>query len=232
MVTKDHTPKNMKQKILDALKTKFEGVKEEVLDRIAGKAAKTVTKDEEVTTYVEGVTFQTIIDAEGDRRATDAQKTAVANYEKKHNIKDGKPVETKQESKTEETDPEKPAWVQDLLNGYKSMQDRLDKLDGEKTANSRRGQLDALLAEAPDNIKTRYTKNFDRYNFKDDDDFSAWLEDQKKDIEADITEFKAKGGVVNPPKYTTTDVNKVVNPLVQARIDARAKETTTSAIQG
>lgn len=225
----------MKEKILEALKTKFTGVKDEILDRIATEAAKTVTDEAGVKTYVEGVTFQTIIDAESDRRVTDAQKTAVANYEKKHNIKDGKPVETDadkdKDKDKDKTNPDVPAWAQALLDSNKAMQDRLDKLDGEKTANSRRGQLEALLAEAPDNIKTRYTKDFDRYNFKDDDDFNTWLEDQKKNIEADITEFKSKGGVVTPPKNKTTET-KTVNPLVQARIDARAKETVTSAIQG
>ena len=64
---------------LDALKTRFEGISESVLDRMAKKIAKTATTAEEVKSTVEEVTIQQIIDAEGDRRATDAQKTAVAN---------------------------------------------------------------------------------------------------------------------------------------------------------
>ena len=45
----------MKQKILDALKAKFQGVNANVLDRIATKLAATVTTEEQVTTAVAGV---------------------------------------------------------------------------------------------------------------------------------------------------------------------------------
>lgn len=80
----------MKKEILEALKAKFEGVSEAILNRIADKLAKTVTKQEDVATAVEGVTFQQVLESYGDSRATEAQQTAVTNYEKKHGLKDGK----------------------------------------------------------------------------------------------------------------------------------------------
>lgn len=82
----------MKEKILAALKTKFAGVPEAILDRIATKMAKTVTTEDQVNSLVEGVTLQHVFDSYGDSRATEASQTAVSNYEKKHNIKDGKPI--------------------------------------------------------------------------------------------------------------------------------------------
>ena len=84
----------MKQKILDALKTKFEGVDAKILDRIATKMAKTVKTEDEVEPAVEKVTFQEILTSYGDARATEATQTAVSNYEKKHGLKDGKKVNT------------------------------------------------------------------------------------------------------------------------------------------
>ena len=83
----------MKEKILAALKTKFTGVPDAVLDRIATQKAKTVTTEEQVNSTVEGITLQTVFDSYGDSRATEATQTAVSNYEKKHNLKDGKPTE-------------------------------------------------------------------------------------------------------------------------------------------
>lgn len=223
----------MKQKILDALKTKFAGVKDEILDRIATKGAKTVTDEEGVKTYVEGLTMQNVLDAYGDFRATEATKTAVTNYEKKHNIKDGKPVKTEQEQKTEDTDVPQgdvPAWAQALIDSNKAMAERLDKIDGEKTAKTRMAKLEELLAEASDKTKARYTKNFARYNFKDDEDFDSWLEEQKADIEEDIKADKANG--ITPPKGGGSVDPKTVNPLVAKRVEARSKENVPSAIQG
>ena len=77
----------MKQKLFEALKAKFTGVDADILDRIATMLAKTVTDESGVATAVEGVTqeFISVIEGYGDSRATGAQRTAVANYERKHN---------------------------------------------------------------------------------------------------------------------------------------------------
>ena len=60
----------MKKQILEALKAKFQGVSEAILNRIADKLAKTVTTAEQVATAVEGVTIQQVIESYGDSRAT------------------------------------------------------------------------------------------------------------------------------------------------------------------
>lgn len=67
----------MRKEILDALKAKFPGVSESILGRIADKLAKTASTQEQVTTAVEGVTFQQVLESYGDSRATEAQQTAV-----------------------------------------------------------------------------------------------------------------------------------------------------------
>ena len=83
----------MKNRLLELLKAKFEGVRDAILNRIADKIAKSVTTEEEATTAVAGETFQQVIDSYGDSRATEAQQTAVSNYEKKHGLKDGKAIQ-------------------------------------------------------------------------------------------------------------------------------------------
>lgn len=64
-----------------------------MLDRIANKLAKTITKTEDIATAVEGVTIQQIIDSYTDSRVTEASETArknaVNDYESKYGLKDG-----------------------------------------------------------------------------------------------------------------------------------------------
>ena len=84
----------MYEYILNLLKNKYLGVNDTILSRVAKKLAETAKTEDEAKTEVEGVTFQKLLDSYGDSRATEATKTAVANYEKKHNLKDGKIVET------------------------------------------------------------------------------------------------------------------------------------------
>jgi hypothetical protein len=75
------------------LKTKFAGIDEKVLDRIAAKAAKTVNSEEEAKTFVEDTTLQQVIDSYTDSRVTEAQDSAIKSYEKKYGISEGKPLE-------------------------------------------------------------------------------------------------------------------------------------------
>lgn len=105
------TPKTLQQsamfkQILDALSTQFKGVDARVLTRMARKLAKTVKSEDEVDEAVQGVTIMDFIDLEGDRRATAAQKSAVENYEKKYNLKDGKPSTAEQTQATEAAEDE------------------------------------------------------------------------------------------------------------------------------
>lgn len=82
----------MKKKLLDALKTKFSGVSEVILDRIATKKAEGVTDESQITAIVDGINFQDVLTSYGDYRANEANISSVNNYEEKHGLKDGKPV--------------------------------------------------------------------------------------------------------------------------------------------
>ena len=82
----------MKKKLLDALKTKFSGVSEAILDRIATKKAEGVTDESQITAIVDGINFQDVLTSYGDYRANEANVSSVRNYEEKHGLKDGKPV--------------------------------------------------------------------------------------------------------------------------------------------
>ena len=82
------------EQILAGLQQKFAGVDTAILTRIATKKAEGVTDETKVNSIVEGISFSDVLNSYGDFRAGDASKTAVSNYEKKHNLKDGKTYTT------------------------------------------------------------------------------------------------------------------------------------------
>lgn len=148
---------NIYEQILAALKTKFQGVEDATLQRIASKKSEGVTDESKVNSIVEGISFQDVLTSYGDYRADGAQKTAISNYEKKHNIKDGKPVEetkpqqpqtpapTPQPKPAEEVPAwEVPAWAQSLIDSNKTLSEKLAAMDAQKKADTRNQQIDEV----------------------------------------------------------------------------------------
>lgn len=240
----------MKKKVLELLQTKFSGVNDTILSRIADKLAKTATTDEEAATAVEGVTTQQLLESYGDARANEAQQTAVTNYEKKHRLKDGKALDNpepkadgKAQPKPETPKPEGsdkprpdedvPEWAKTLIAGNDALRSEIETLKGERTANSRKSRLASVLKDAPEAIRTRYDKDFARMTFRDDEDFEGWIGEITPDIESIATAAAARGAATTPPKSGDKGVKTAaVNPLVKERYAERQAAKTAPAIQG
>ena len=145
---------NMYEQILAGLRTKFAGVDDATLQRIASKKSEGVTDESKVNSIVEGITFQDVVTNYGDFRANGASETsrknAIADYEKQHNLKNGKPIE---EPKPHDppTDP-KPNEPQDLAaqiaaalgTALKPLTDRMDAMDAKTKADARNAQIDEV----------------------------------------------------------------------------------------
>ena len=193
----------MRQQILDALKAKFTGVSEKILGRIADRLAKTATTQEQVATAVEGVTFQQVLDSYGDSRATEATQTAVANYEAKHGLKDGKAVQT-QTTVTENKDGDKgngeekvPAWAQALIESNKTLSEQVKAMQGEKLTANRRDQLSKIISTLPASIRKAYERT--PVDTLTDEEFET-LKGEIATEAAEITkETTAKGVVFGRP---------------------------------
>lgn len=133
--------------ILAGLQQKFSGVDTATLTRIATKKAEGVTDETKVTSIVEGISFQDVMQNYGDFRAGQAQTSAVSNYEKKHGLKDGKPIEEPEENKDEKKDEKKddvPAWAQALIDSNKSLSEKLSAYEAEKAQAQRNSQISAV----------------------------------------------------------------------------------------
>ena len=138
---------NIYEQILAGLRTKFQGADDATLQRMASKKAEGVTDESKVNSIVEGISFQDVLTSYGDYRADGAQKTAVANYEKKHNIKDGKPIEEPKPQDpppTPQTTEQVPAWAQSLIDSNKTLSEKLAAMDAKTKADERNQQIAAV----------------------------------------------------------------------------------------
>ena len=192
----------MKQKLFEALKAKFSGVDADILDRIATMLAKTVTDESGVTTAVEGVTqeFISVIEGYGDSRATGAQKTAVANYERKHNLKDGvKVAQQQQQEQTKNTEggDNMPAWAKTLIESNQQLSERLNRLDTERTTTARRQQLATITNKLPEALRKPYERM--SVDTLKEDEFTQLLSDVTTEVDGIVSGMNAKGAVFGKP---------------------------------
>ncbi len=195
------------EQILAGLQQKFTGVDTAILTRIATKKAEGVTDETKVNSIIEGISFSDVLNSYGDFRAGDASKTAVTNYEKKHNLKDGKPVETTTTTtttKTEENKDDVPAWAQALIDSNKSLLTEVSTLKQEKQQATRQEQI---LAKAKEyGIPENYAK---RCAIKDDEDLDAYFKDLKQEFANDG--FKG----VTPPESAEQKIEKEAESIAK-----------------
>lgn len=206
----------MRKELFDALKAKFPGVNANVLNRIAEKLAKTVTTDEQVTTAVAGVTqeFIEIIESYGDSRATEAQQTAVHNYETRYGLKDGQKIDAnggaagqagsgttvQQQQSAGGAQEQVPAWAQALIDSNKKLNDRLDKMDGERTTATRRQQLSAIIEKLPEKLRKAYERT--PVEGLTDEQFNTLVGEITTEVNGIVSEVQAKGAVFGKPTVT------------------------------
>lgn len=188
------------EQILAGLQQKFTGVDTAILTRISTKKAEGVTDETKVNSIVEGISFSDVLNSYGDFRAGDASRTAVTNYEKRHGLKDGKPVEnttTTTTTKTEENKDDVPAWAQALIDSNKSLLTEVSTLKQEKAQATRQEQI---LAKAKEyGIPETFAK---RYAIPDDADLDTYF----KDVKQEFANIGFSG--VTPPESAEQKIEK------------------------
>lgn len=223
----------MKQKILEALKAKFPGVNANVLNRIADKLCKTVTTDEQVTTAVAGVTKEVIeiIESYGDSRATEAQQTAVQTYEQKYGLKDGVKIDNgggsqggqqggTQTVQTQQTagGEQVPAWAQALIDSNKTLTERLNKMDGDRTTATRKQQLSSIIEKLPENLRKAYERT--PVDGLTDEQFNTLVGEITSEVEGIVNDKQAKGAVFGRPSAQHGGSSSQGNELTKEQMDA------------
>lgn len=138
------------EQILAGLQQKFSGADTATLTRIATKKAEGVTDETKVTSIVEGISFQDVMQNYGDFRAGQAQTSSIANYEKKHGLKDGKPIENpKPEPPKPEPSPDDKPDIAKLIAdgiaaGIKPFSDKLAAFEAKEAQAQRNAQISSV----------------------------------------------------------------------------------------
>ena len=180
---------NIYEQILAGLRTKFQGADDATLQRMASKKAEGVTDESKVNSIVEGISFQDVLTSYGDYRADGAQKTAVTNYEKKHNIKDGKPIEEPKPqdplpTPTPQTTEQVPAWAQSLIDSNKTLSEKLAAMDAKTKADERNQQIAAVAKSfgIPEYV-------YKGKQIADDVDLNQYFTDVKQEMQNGVFQF-------------------------------------------
>ncbi len=228
----------MRKELLDALKAKFPGVSDNVLNRIAIKLAKTVTTAEQVKTAVEGVTIQQVIESYGDSRATEASETArenaVKDYETRYGLKDGVKTATNTNTGGDQTgntgggattttggNEEMPAWAQKIF-------DRLDAQDKARATETRTQKLNAVIGKLPEQIRKAYERlPIDKYS---EDEFNTLLTEVTTEVEGIADDTATKGAVFGRP--SANNGGATTTALSEAQIAAINKRDGSVTTDG
>lgn len=212
----------MNKIILEALTAKFEGVNAEVLTRVADKLATKATTEEEAKALAEGVSFQDLLDRYADYRVQQA-----SSKQPKPAPQEPKPAPAPQEPKpNNEPSDVLPEWAKELkaeLESYKAQE-----------ANAKRlGKLKDILKELPESLRGRYERDFSRLTFKDDADFTQWVEELTPDVSSILEDYKKMGGSVTNPKGGGGNQEPTISAELQKKIEeAKAQQGANNPIKG
>lgn len=226
----------MRETILAALKTKFEGVNDAILGKTADNLARNVTTQEEATAAVDGYSWAQLVESEADRRATEAGRTAVANYKKKETETarlSAQPVQGTATDTTPKADNRQtadgnnvPEWAKAIMDANKQLQESLNRMTAERTTELRRAKFNEVIGSLPPSIQKAY-----RHTplTGSDDDFEAMLAEIRKDTAAMTDDIRHRGAVFGRP---TMGANGKKDELSKEQMDRLRPKGATANPDG
>ena len=221
----------MNKIILEALTAKFEGVNAEILTRVADKLATKATTEEEAKTLAEGVSFQDLLDRYADYRVQQA-----SSKQPKPAPQEPKPAPAPQEPKPAPApqEPKQPNEPSDVLPEWaKELKAELESYKAQEANAKRLGKLKDILKELPESLRGRYERDFSRLTFKDDEDFTQWVEELTPDVSSILEDYKKMGGSVTNPKGGGGNQEPTISAELQKKIDeAKAQQGANNPIKG
>lgn len=230
----------MKEKIFQALKTKFKnlGFGDKAFEGVAAFLATTITEEDQIETGISGVepllkSFQGDIDKRVNdavtKAKTDAKAEAEEELKKKQQKQDpqtpppagggsepGNPHDTNDQLKALLADVTKP-----LVETVKALQTELQVIKSTKTVETRKSRLEEALKESTPKYKETILKAFARMNFDKDEDFEAYLDEVTEDAKGFVQDEAdqslagiAKPGGIKGGKQTKEATQEELNELL------------------
>lgn len=84
-----------------------------------------------------------------------------------------------------------PAWAKAIIDGNKTVTEKLAALEGQKVVNDRRSIIQAKLKDAGEDYSAKVLRDFSRMSFATDEDFTTYLTDVETDF-ANHTQTQAE----------------------------------------
>ena len=200
----------MKEKVLAFLKGKLQGTSESYLNGVADFYAKTITEETEIeTTLNDGVIGLLklnagILQTEGDRRATEATKTAVKNaFEKLGLDENGKPKVTPPTAPVQAPDSTEAILAKLLDERLNPLQEKLAGFEKEKTQSQLMGKLTSKLKEKGIPESFYKGRNLNIENEAEIETFAASIDSDYGVFRQELAE---SGVVINVPQNAQGNV--------------------------
>lgn len=214
----------IRDEIFALLKTKFEGVDDATIGRVADKLAKTAT---DASAAVDGCTFAQVLEMYGDSRATEASLSAVRNYERKHGLKDGKVIEAQKQAQQPNAQPQDGdnggGEVAELLRELKSQNEllkaRLDGIEAKGITKTRMGEIGKIVEKLPEALRKPYGRiSVDGLS---EEDYTSLKNEISAEVEQLAQAQKANSAVFQQPKFVPGPVS--TKELSEEQMNAIAK---------
>lgn len=181
--------------ILSMLKTKHSnlGLSEKSMGELADLIlAKDGLTSDTLESEVDAIApFAKLMQKESQRQV----QTALANKSKEEEEKgeEGKEAGAGSGNDKSKTNEEVPAWAKALVESNNSLKEELTKIKQEKSTTSRKSLYEKELEGLPDAVKTSKLNAFNRMAFKDDADFTEFVETEKTSVVELKESLQAKG---------------------------------------
>ena len=192
----------MKEKFLALLRTKFEGVQDAVLQRVADAKFKNVSKtatEDEIQGIVDGLTYQDVIEDYANSRVTEASRTSVVNYEKKHGLKNGKPVQPGGQNPNVDVPDDVPDYIKTLMAQNQKLQ---EKIEGFETRQNQEALADRVRKKlSVKNIPVSFYKSRP-LAVENEDEIDSLVDAISGDYDELKSELAKDGIVPDTPKHS------------------------------
>lgn len=215
---------NIKELIKTLLQSKFGGVQlsatrvEELAKRMEGKVESEDDVKAKLSAFNELFPFADIVKEDDRQRTLNSEleklKKGAGKSEKEKEEEGGAGEGSGSAASTEDM----PAWAKAIIDGNKTVTEKLAALEGQKVVNDRRSLIQAKLKDAGEDYSSKVLRDFGRMSFTDDAAFQEYLTDIETDF-ANHTQTQAESKLGKDNPFAGVGKDGKITEASQAEVD-------------
>ncbi len=206
----------MNEQLLASLRTKFDGVQDAILKRVAEKFGQNLSKtstEDDIQGVVDEVTFQDVLESYGDSRATEASRTAVNNFKKKQGIQNRQEPEQPQNQDDDSFPSDAPKWAQSLIRQNQELSKKLEGLEKEGKRKTLVERVHEKLNKGDKKVPFSFWKNRN-IQVENEDEIDSIVDQIREDFSAVRKELIAEG-LSDDPKVSLGGISTQVEKDIE-----------------